>query len=257
MVQEDKVSTSAHFVTLTYDNDHVPLSSNGWCTLVKRDFQLFMKRLRKLVNVKFSHEYHPLRYFACGEYGTDNKRPHFHAIIFNCPDDTLFFDAWHIDGVALGNVFLGQVTGDSIAYTVAYATKVSGAPLFDGWKPFVGRDDRVPEFSLMSKGLGLNYVTPNIIKYHNADLSRNFCVKDGGDKIAMPRYYRKRIFDDDARAAQGSIAEAAFGKSNSERFIEYQRLYSNRPDFSFDDYLDSLRAGEAHHFFHNLNSRSL
>lgn len=38
--------------------------------------QKFFKRLRK----KFGEG---IRYFACGEYGSKNGRPHYHALLFN------------------------------------------------------------------------------------------------------------------------------------------------------------------------------
>ena len=52
-------------------------------SLNKREFQLFMKRLRK----RFSN----VRYFMCGEYGDLFKRPHYHAILFGLdfPDKQL------------------------------------------------------------------------------------------------------------------------------------------------------------------------
>lgn len=76
---------SAYFVTLTYDDFHIPKAYypdpetgevHTSYTLCKRDFQLWMKRLRK----KFSDD--KIRFFACGEYGGQTKRPHYHAIVF-------------------------------------------------------------------------------------------------------------------------------------------------------------------------------
>lgn len=67
--QEMKYHSCACFVTLTYNDAHLP--SDG---VSKRDIQLFIKRLRK-DNVK-------LRYFACGEYGSKGLRPHYHLILF-------------------------------------------------------------------------------------------------------------------------------------------------------------------------------
>ena len=76
---------SSYFVTLTYDDEHVPVTyysenvdgeARSGLTLRARDLQLFMKRLRK------EHSYERLRFFACGEYGSNSYRPHYHAIIF-------------------------------------------------------------------------------------------------------------------------------------------------------------------------------
>lgn len=63
------------FVTLTYDETHLPVNCCGEPYLNKSDFQAFMKRLRKNTGRKF-------RYLAVGEYGDCNKRPHFHMILF-------------------------------------------------------------------------------------------------------------------------------------------------------------------------------
>ncbi len=54
------------FVTLTYDNEHVP----EW--LHRRDVQLWLKRLRKQTE-QF------IRTYYIGEYGTKFGRPHYHA----------------------------------------------------------------------------------------------------------------------------------------------------------------------------------
>jgi hypothetical protein len=48
--EEAKLSSSASFLTLTYEK--TPISKNGFQTLVKRDFQLFLKRLRKTCPTK-------------------------------------------------------------------------------------------------------------------------------------------------------------------------------------------------------------
>lgn len=66
------------FVTLTYDNEHLP--SGG--TLVPLDFKNFLKRLRRRMEPK------KLRFFGVGEYGEESQRPHYHTILFGlapCP----------------------------------------------------------------------------------------------------------------------------------------------------------------------------
>lgn len=59
------------FVTLTYDDDHLP--SDG---VSIRDVQLFLKRLRKKYKSK------TLRYYICSEYGDNTHRAHYHALLF-------------------------------------------------------------------------------------------------------------------------------------------------------------------------------
>lgn len=63
------------FVTLTYDDEHLPLSPSGLPTLRYSDVQKFLKRLRTNSGQKF-------RYFAASEYGDRTQRPHYHLIIY-------------------------------------------------------------------------------------------------------------------------------------------------------------------------------
>lgn len=74
-VLEAKQWNDNYFITLTYDDCNVP--SNG--SLNKRDYQLFLKRLRK----RFPDT--KIRYLISGEYGDRSMRPHFHLILFNLP----------------------------------------------------------------------------------------------------------------------------------------------------------------------------
>lgn len=135
LMQEDKISLSSHFVTLTYDTTNVPITSAGRMSLNKRDLQLFFKRLRKQNN---NH----LKYYAAGEYGTQKYRPHYHIILFNANPDTIL-PAWK-----LGSIDIGTVSAASVGYTLKYMCKPQRIPMYQG-------DDRQPEFSLMSKNWGL------------------------------------------------------------------------------------------------------
>lgn len=119
------------FITLTYDDVHLPFSENAAGVkspcLVKRHFQLFMKRLRK----RFGNN---IRFFACGEYGEKFLRPHFHAILFNhdFQDKKLFYTK---DGLSYylsddlqklwtnGYSVIGDVSWDSCCYVARYVTK--------------------------------------------------------------------------------------------------------------------------------------
>ena len=58
--EEDKYSKSSHWITLTYDTDNVPLcgENNSMMTLDKKDFRLFMKRLRRKYTVDRDWETH-------------------------------------------------------------------------------------------------------------------------------------------------------------------------------------------------------
>lgn len=140
LMEEEKRSIAAHFVTLTYDTRSVPITTNGFMTLSKADLQKFFKRLRKLVpeDVK-------VKYYAVGEYGGRTSRPHYHLILFNVSDVALIQRAWSLDNRVIGQCHFGQVTGASVGYTLKYMMKEPRIPLHRN-------DDRLKEFSLMSKG---------------------------------------------------------------------------------------------------------
>ena len=67
--QELKVSSSSHFVTLTYNEENLTKSKDGIPIVSKRDIQLFIKRLRKALPS------YKLRYFLVSEYGPTTLRP--------------------------------------------------------------------------------------------------------------------------------------------------------------------------------------
>lgn len=134
LMQQERVSESAYFITLTYDTTNATKTKNGLLEINRRDLQLWLKRLRK-AHGKNSN---PIKYFAVGEYGTNTERPHYHIILFNCKIE-LVQPTWQ-----LGHVHYGEVTGASVGYTLKYVMKDGKIPKFKG-------DDRTPEFRLMSK----------------------------------------------------------------------------------------------------------
>ena len=101
MTEEEKVSFSSYFITLTYDNKNVPVTKNGFMTLNKKDVQDYMKRLRYFHEKKSDKK---LVYYFAGEYGPKTFRPHYHAIVFNVMDPELFGKAWQKGQVVVGNV---------------------------------------------------------------------------------------------------------------------------------------------------------
>lgn len=111
------------FLTLTYDNQH--RNKKG---LEKRDFQLFMKKLRNTQEEK-------IKYFCCGEYGLTTQREHMHCILFNYePNDLkpfkyndlkqMLYTSKKIQKIwGKGFVLIGQVTAESCAYVARYCQK--------------------------------------------------------------------------------------------------------------------------------------
>ncbi|AXH77834.1 MAG: replication initiator protein [Microviridae sp.] len=185
LVNEGNYSTSAYFLTLTYDTTTVPISDNGFMTLSKTDLQKFFKRLRKWHGKNTT----PLKYYAVGEYGGKTKRPHYHIIIFNA-DLNHFERSWSIDLKPLGLIHIGDVREASIGYTLKYICKESQIPMHKN-------DDRQKEFALMSKGLGKNYLTDKMVTWHKNNIeNRVYIPLKDGKKAPMPRYYKQKIYDE-------------------------------------------------------------
>lgn len=171
--KEMELHNSAHFVTLTYDKP--PLTPNNFMNLHKQHLQHFFKYLRK--------DKQPIKYYACGEYGKNTMRPHYHIILFGTTTDKIE-QHWHH-----GHVHFGDVSGASIGYTLKYMSKDSKIPLHQN-------DDRIKEFALMSKKMGQNYITPAMIQWHQNDLKNRCYIQHYEQKLSMPRYYKDKIYSD-------------------------------------------------------------
>lgn len=159
MMHEASLYDENCFVTLTYDDKHMP--ENG--SLDKTAFPKFMKRLRK-TGAK-------ARYFHCGEYGEQTLRPHYHACLFGFD----FRDKipWSTRGGSpvwrspelerlwpFGQSEIGSVTFESAAYVARYVTKkITGQAAeehYERLNPLTGELIQVePEFATMSRRPGI------------------------------------------------------------------------------------------------------
>lgn len=109
-----------NFITLTYDNEHLPKD----LSLDKTHLQKFIKRYRK--------QYGKIRYLACGEYGTQTKRPHYHLIVYghDWPDripikknhqNDIIYTSEKLGKIwTFGHHAVGDVTFESAAYVARY-----------------------------------------------------------------------------------------------------------------------------------------
>ena len=187
-VMESKLHTENCFITLTYNDEHLPSD----LSLQKDDFTKFIKRLRKNTGDK-------IRYYACGEYGDLYQRPHFHACLFGYrPDDLVLFSvrsgvnlytsstlekAWQYRGF----VTVGDVTYDSAAYVARYVLKKITGDLADSHY-----NGRTPEYTVMSRRPGI--ASGFFEKYSEDIYSKDFIVLRDKFKLKPPRYFDK-IYD--------------------------------------------------------------
>lgn len=198
LLEEEKISISSHFITLTYDDRFLPRTASGRPTISKRHLQLFIKKLRKCNRKK-------IKYYGVGEYGGKTIRPHYHLIMFNADIRTIQ-DSW-----AFGSVNYGNVAANSIAYTLKYLSKSQRIGIHY-------LDDRQRNFSLMSKGIGKTYLSRSVLNYHMKSMSNgSFLLLPDGKKVSLPRYYKLKIF---SHEQQEKLAEQALAKSLDKLFKE-------------------------------------
>lgn len=210
LMHEAQMHEQNTFITLTYNDENLPKNQS----IDVREFQLFMKRLRK------THK-QPIRYFHCGEYGQRCKicnyskpiclkqgqedykphqfhsgigRPHYHALLFGIefkdkqlygkPRDT---GSWYTSEILTkiwgkGFCTIGEVTFDSAAYVARYVTKkITGDKSKEHYE---GKD---PEYITMSRrpGIGRTFYD----KYKSDMYSGDTVVTRDGRNVKIPRYY--------------------------------------------------------------------
>lgn len=162
-----------------------------------------------------------IKYFAVGEYGDTYKRPHYHVILFNA-DIKLIDMSWQ-----QGYIHYGDVTGASVGYTLKYITK-------EGWKPMHRNDDREEPRYQMSKGLGLNYLTKQMVRYHKASADNMYCTTDQGQKIPMPRYYKDKIWpkvEDELGFLTYNSQRKEYGEQNFQKYLRKLLEYEKQENY--------------------------
>lgn len=179
------------FLTLTYKDENLkrPFRTARYATLCKRDLQTYFKRLRKISSRRPDYA-NDIKYLAVGEYGTKNKRPHYHILVFNAYESDCT-SAWSRDGNQIGEIYYGDVSERSIAYVCGYAIAR------DSNRTHTLQNHLVPEFHLYSNGLGKVYATRTATIHHNRRVMEGdpaHYVMVDGIKRPMPRYYSDRIY---------------------------------------------------------------
>lgn len=207
-VHESQMHEFSSFITLTYDDEHLPVDHS----LHYSDFQKFMRRLRK----HFYSERQRIRFFCAGEYGEETKRPHFHALLFGVffSDRALFRT---LDSGArlytsdllsklwpFGFCSIGDVTFESAAYVARYVVKkVTGDAAHEHYKmldletgEFLWRE---PEFCHMSlkPGIGATW-----FEKYSKEVTEGDYVVIRGRKMRPPKFYDNLFERSDAFSAE-------------------------------------------------------
>lgn len=183
-MHEKRLHRDSAFLTLTYRDEALTKTKDG-ATLVLRDLQLFMKRLRLERPLG-------LRFLACGEYGELTKRPHYHVLLLNTsfPDmkyhkmsgQKKLYASAELDSTwKHGDCLIGEVEFESCAYVAGYVVKK-----VTGERAAAHYGDRLPEFATMSRnpGLGKGYY----LKYRD-EVYKHDSVVIRGHEVSVPKYY--------------------------------------------------------------------
>lgn len=183
-MHEKRLHEESAFLTLTYRNADLPMSPDG-ATLVRRDLQLFMKRLRL-------ERPSGLRFLACGEYGETTQRPHYHVLLLNTsfPDmkyhkmsgEKKLYASAALDGLwKLGDCLIGDVEFESCAYVAGYVVKK-----VTGERALAHYGARYPEFQAQSNRPGLGY---GYYEKYRSEMYKHDTVVVRGHEVSIPRYY--------------------------------------------------------------------
>lgn len=229
------------FITLTYDEEHLPEDES----LHKPDLQKFFKRLR--ANTKKD-----IKYFACGEYGEDLGRPHYHAIILGVSLLDPVFDTREFRELSQpqlrrskiwtnGFVHVGTVTPDSVRYVTDYVKKKLTGRL--GTETYGSKES---PFQLVSQGLGKRYVLNNM-----ETLLKHQYFSVQGVRFSLPRYYKKHLGIEGLAGFMTPSAVRAFMKDLARHVTRMERTGSMDKTLC-----EQLRMAELHQLEKNIVARS-
>jgi hypothetical protein len=248
MMLEAQYHESSYFVTLTYDDLHAPKSyypdpDTGEAipslTLVKKDLQAFIKRLRSRLEYLKRPQ---IRFYGCGEYGTSTHRPHYHIIIFGlCLDDleelkvssqgfpyyrsNLIEECW-----PFGYSMVCDVSWDTCAYVARYVTKKWTGDYKDFYESF----NLLPEFSLMSLKPG---IARQYFDEHKEDIYRFdelFLKCSDGGKTVQPCSYFDKLFDLENPDLMQAVKER-----RKKRGEERQKIVQSNTTLTLDEQLEA------------------
>lgn len=222
---------SGSFVTLTYDNEHLPLTEDGkYMTLKKSDLIRFHKNVRQentrtLLRIKKRKRLSPgeykalkkkwkISYYSIGEYGSRFHRPHYHLLLFNMHPLTLqaIQKQW-----PKGMLYVGSVTGASVNYVTSY--------LIEPFQSKNPNEQRQPRFNIMSKGIGSGYLIRarewhRTNAFSNEDDKRYYAIVDGV-RQRLPRYYKERLY---SKPTRKMLAEASWDNALMDQEEIYLKL---------------------------------
>lgn len=182
-IHEARCHSGNIFFTATYDDAHLESPR-----LIYSHFQSFMKDLRDRIGYDDDKR---ISFMVTGEYGELNKRPHWHALIFNYfpidakekykteLGDQVWSSAFLTDIWKRGSCEFGSVTLDSAGYVARYAAKklVHGRDQDHDFHPIHKTSSR--------RAIGRSWIE----KYWKHTFDNGFVTLPNGSCAKIPRYY--------------------------------------------------------------------
>lgn len=199
LMKEVSTSKASCFITLTYDDEHLVFGKIP--TLYHPHFIEFRDRLRAHIRYHFGKDV-KIKYYMCGEYGSKNFRPHYHAIItgFDFPDKVLEYERNgypHFQSELLtklwrkGRTEVCEASFDTCAYVARYIMKkVNGADASSHYDGFAS------EYSTCSKGIAYDWFKKFKSDIYNSDVM--IIYRHGQPyKMRPPRYFDFKLEQED------------------------------------------------------------
>lgn len=180
MHKNEKKLLKTAFLTLTYNNENLPINNNFQMTLRKKDAVDYLKRTREQLRrdgKKLNRNLLNYEYYLSGEYGDEKNRPHYHIVLSYNDKRILneFVKQWEENK---GNVKCYEnATIQSIYYTIGYVDKKIG---------LVGTGSREKLFRKFSKGMGKDWLLKNA-----ENVNKQMYCRLSKFKIGIPRYFKK------------------------------------------------------------------
>lgn len=236
---EFKHSVNSYFITLTYDDDHLPLDVVRHYTsdldivediipvFSKKDISSMMKRFRKRLGTS------GIRFFIAGEYGPQTFRPHYHGLLFNLPNVSIKYvqkileECWRN-----GFVSVSRVTPARVGYVAKYINTFTLVPEYYPRPPICASRNPAIGNQIVSNTDIADYCR----KTQSFSFKRN--VTSYGKNVVVssqiPRLFRERMFSyDELKSIKDKSLKDQF--QNNDSYFEYKRLYKDFEDGLLDD----------------------
>lgn len=172
----------ASFVTLTYNDDCIPVNEEGLVTLRRKDLQNFIKNMRR--NMEYHKQNIPFKYIYCGELGSDTNRPHYHIVFLGLSDCVVKQYTKKLWKFGLCDV--GPLSNGGIRYVCKYLTKSYSNKEIKKLRDELGVER---PFVYHSIGLGKDWIN----RYMDQIAENDYTFNLNSKKYLFPKYVLKYV----------------------------------------------------------------